>query len=66
MPLKAGKWGMHRRSPLRGAWIEIYRAGKPLSASLGRSPLRGAWIEIGYIVELEICAKSLPLAGSVD
>ena len=35
-----------RRSPLRGAWIEIFCPSPPPCGRCRRSPLRGAWIEI--------------------
>ena len=55
-----------RRSPLRGAWIEIAIKLSAFFSLLRRSPLRGAWIEIDICRKEAAKNKSLPLAGSVD
>ena len=59
---------MRRRSPLRGAWIEmLYADGYTPAEIARRSPLRGAWIEIATTYRsIPHKSSSLPLAGSVD
>ena len=37
---------IYRRSPLRGAWIEMVYVSTAWSVVKSRSPLRGAWIEM--------------------
>ena len=37
---------MKSRTPLRGAWIEIFKFKYKIKKFKSRTPLRGAWIEM--------------------
>ena len=54
-----------RRSPLRGAWIEMLPSSNASVTPSCRSPLRGAWIEMSFIrLNFVITSCRSPLRGA--